>query len=155
MRSQRSAGGRRPRGRRDRRGRGLRGELAPQSVPLHRSRGEAFDDLVLDAVEELEEHWADDVAGIEFAVEDVPPAPLAASADFDPDLVLDHGVPLGRLLRAGTDGVTAPTVVVYRRPVEARATGDDDRGELVFMVVAELVAELLGRDVDDLDPPRR
>jgi predicted Zn-dependent protease with MMP-like domain len=155
MRSSRPTGGRRPRGRRDRRGRGLRGELAPRTVPLHRSRGEAFDDLVLDAVEELEEHWADDVAGIEFAVEDVPPAPLTPGADFDPDLVLDHGVPLGRLLRAGNDGVTAPTVVVYRRPVEARATGDGDRGELVFMVVAELVAELLGRDLDDLDPPRR
>jgi len=123
-------------------------------VPLHRSRGEAFDDLVLEAVEELEEHWADDVAGIEFAVEDVPPGPLGASADFDPDLVLDHGVPLGRLLRAGSHGVTAPTVVVYRRPVEARAPGTEDRSDLVFMVVAELVAELLGRDVDDLDPPR-
>jgi predicted Zn-dependent protease with MMP-like domain len=155
MRNQRPTGARRPRGRRDRRGRGLRGELAPRTVPLHRSRGEVFDDLVLDAVEELEEHWADDVAGIEFAVEDVPPGPLTSTADFDPDLVLDHGVPLGRLLRAGSDGVTTPTVVVYRRPVEARATGEDDRGDLVFMVVAELVAELLGRDVDDLDPPRR
>jgi len=133
----------------------LRGELAPRTVPLHRSRGEAFDELVLDAVEELEEHWAEDVAGIEFAVEDVPPGPVNPSAAFDPDLVVDHGVPLGRLLRAGSDGVTAPTVVVYRRPVEARASGTDDRGELVFMVVAELVAELLGRDVDDLDPPRR
>jgi predicted Zn-dependent protease with MMP-like domain len=121
---------------------------------LHRSRSEAFDDLVLDAVEELEEHWADEVAGIEFAVEDVP-APLGPSADFDPDLVLDRGVPLGRLLRSGTEGVSAPTVVVYRRPVEARTVTDDDRGDLVFMVVAELVAELLGRDVDEIDPPRR
>ncbi len=155
MRSQRPSSGRRPSGRRDRRGRGLRGELAPKTVPLHRSRGEAFDELVLDAVEELEEHWADDVAGIEFAVEDVPPGPVNPSAAFDPDLVVDHGVPLGRLLRVGSPGVTAPTVVVYRRPVEARAAGPDDRGELVFMVVAELVAELLGRDVDDLDPPRR
>jgi predicted Zn-dependent protease with MMP-like domain len=123
-------------------------------VPLHRSRGEAFDDLVLDAVEELEEHWADDVAGIEFAVEDVP-APLGPSADFDPDLVLDRGVPLGRLLRSGAEGVDIPTVVVYRRPVEARTVSDEDRGDLVFMVVAELVAELLGRDVDEIDPPRR
>jgi predicted Zn-dependent protease with MMP-like domain len=154
MRTERPSGGRRPRGRRDRRGRGLRGELAPPSVPLHRSRGEAFDDLVLEAVEELEEHWADDVAGIEFAVEDVPPGPVDPGADFDPDLVLDHGVPLGRLLRVGSSGVTAPTVVIYRRPVEARASGSDDRSDLVFMVVAELVAELLGRDVDDLDPPR-
>jgi predicted Zn-dependent protease with MMP-like domain len=127
--------------------------LAPSVVPLHRSRAEAFDELVLDAVEELEEHWAEDVAGIEFAVDDVP-APLGPSADFDPDLVLDRGVPLGRLIRAGEEGA-APTVVIYRRPVEARTVSDEDRADLVFMVVAELVAELLGRDVDEIDPPRR
>jgi hypothetical protein len=27
-------------------------------VPVNRSRSEVFDDLVLDAVEELEEHWS-------------------------------------------------------------------------------------------------
>jgi hypothetical protein len=45
-------------------------------------------------------------------------------------------------------------IVVYRRPVEARTGDEDERGELVFMVVAELVAELLGRNVDEIDPPR-
>ena len=45
-----------------------------------------------------------------------------------------------------------PTIVVYRRPVEARARDGEDRADLVFMVVAELVAELLGRDVDEIDP---
>ena len=35
---------------RDRRGRGLRGALAPASVPLGRSRSQSFDELVLDAV---------------------------------------------------------------------------------------------------------
>ena len=44
-------------------------------------------------------------------------------------------------------------IVVYRRPVEARARDGEDRADLVFMVVAELVAELLGRDVDEIDPP--
>src|SRR5262245_58272391 len=58
---------------RDRHGRGLRGRLVPASVPLARTRAEIFDDLVLDAVEALEKRYARELAGVEFAVEDVPP----------------------------------------------------------------------------------
>jgi hypothetical protein len=141
-----------PARRRDRRGRGLRGHLAPVGVPLHRTRGEEFDDLVMDAVDELEEHWATELAGLEFAVEDVP-AP-SAGADFDPDVVVDRGVPLGRLFRTGLPEIEQPVVVVYRRPIEARAADPEDRADLVFMVVVDLAAEFLGRDVDEIDPPR-
>ncbi|MCU1657078.1 MAG: uncharacterized protein JWO57_1734 [Pseudonocardiales bacterium] len=137
---------------RDRRGRGVRGGLAPREVPLHRSRSEAFDDLVIDAVEELEEHWAAELAGVEFAVEEVPPVNQGRSSDFDPDVVVDRGIPLGQLYRSGVEGVAGPVVVVYRRPVEARAVDAEDRADLVFMVVAELMAELLGRDIDEVDP---
>lgn len=145
--------------RRDRRGRGLRGELAPPSVPRSASRGERFDDLVLDAIEDLEQGMAGglatELARIEFAVEEVPP-PTIAGAEFDPEVVLDRGVALGRLLRTGTSEapMPTPTIVVYRRPVEARAGHSDERADLIFLVVAELVAELLGRDVDEIDPPR-
>ncbi len=70
----------RPAGRRrDRRGRGLRGELAPRGVPLARTRSEEFDDLILDAVEDLERSWASELADVEFAVEDVPPVPALNS----------------------------------------------------------------------------
>ena len=137
---------------RDRRGRGLRGELAPRVVPRNRTRGEQFDELVLDAVEELEGRWAAELAGVEFAVEDVPSLVGGRVLEFDPEVIVDRGVPLGRLLRAGVPGTAAPTIVVYRRPVETRARPGDDRADLVFMVVAELVAELLGRDVDEIDP---
>jgi predicted Zn-dependent protease with MMP-like domain len=130
----------------------MRGGLAPRAVPVSRSRSEAFDDLVLDAVEELEEHWSRELADVEFAVEDVPPVDGGASAEFDPEIVLDRGIPLGRLYRTGAAGTSNPLVVLYRRPVEARAADRDDRADLVFMIVAELVAELLGRDVDDIDP---
>jgi predicted Zn-dependent protease with MMP-like domain len=125
--------------------------LAPPDVPLHRTRAELFDGLVMDAVEELESAWADELAGMEFAVEEVPPAD--ADWAFDHDAIIDRGVALGRLFRAGIPGVERPVIVVYRRPVEARATEREDRGDLVFMVVAELVAEFLGRDVDEIDPP--
>ncbi|HZZ97537.1 MAG TPA: metallopeptidase family protein [Jatrophihabitantaceae bacterium] len=138
---------------RDRRGRGLRGELAPRVVPRNRTRGEQFDELVLDAVEELEGRWAAELAGVEFAVEDVPSLVGGRALEFDPEVIVDRGVPLGRLLRTGVPGTAAPTIVIYRRPVETRARPGDDRAELVFMVVAELVAELLGRDVDEIDPP--
>jgi predicted Zn-dependent protease with MMP-like domain len=151
-----SRGGRRdargPSRRRDRRGRGIRGHLAPVGVPLHRTRGEEFDDLVMDAVDELEEHWAAELAGVEFAVEDVPDT--AAGADFDPDVVVDRGVPLGHLYRSGLPGIDQPVIVVYRRPIEARAVDPEDRADLVFMVVVDLAAEFLGRDVDEIDPPR-
>lgn len=106
----------------------------------------------MDAVEELEEHWASEIAGLEFAVEDVPPD--GAESGFDPDIVVDRGVPLGRLFRNGLPEITQPVIVVYRRPIEARAIDLDDRADLVFMVVVDLAAEYLGRDVDEIDPPR-
>ncbi|MGH3430697.1 MAG: hypothetical protein ACRDQZ_24550, partial [Mycobacteriales bacterium] len=56
-------------GRRDRRGRGLRGRLLPATAPLARSRAQIFDDLVLDAVEHFEHHWPDQLNHVEFAVE--------------------------------------------------------------------------------------
>ncbi len=144
-----------PKRRRDRRGRGLRGQLAPVGVPLHRTRGERFDDLVMDAVEEIEEHWSAELTGLEFAVEEVPPtASGEPPPEFDSSVVVDRGVPLGQLFRDGLPEVSRPVAVVYRRPIEARAADQDDRADLVFMVVVDLAAEFLGRDVDEIDPPR-
>jgi hypothetical protein len=131
-------------------------------VPLSRSRGEAFDDLVLDAVEQLEQSWPSEVSALEFAVEDVPTVSrtggylggaLGTSEEFDPYAVLDRGVALGRLFPDGAEGVPGPLIVVYRRPLEARAVDREDRGDLVFAVVVELVAQALNIDVDELDPP--
>ena len=67
--------------------------------------------------------------------------------------MLDRGVPLGRLFREGLDDIREPVVVIYRRPVEARASEGEERADLVFMVVVDLAAEFLGRDVDEIDPP--
>ena len=128
----------------------MRGGLAPREVPLSRSRTEAFDDLVLDAVEELEDHLAGEIAEVEFAVEEVPP--LSAGVPMiDNDTVADRGIPLGKLYRNGIETVTSAVVVVYRRPIETRAVDRDDCADLVFAVVAELVAEYLGRDLGGPD----
>jgi predicted Zn-dependent protease with MMP-like domain len=156
--------------RRDRHGRGLRGVLVPQTatvggrqvrVPLSMTRGERFDDLVLDAVEHLEERWSHELQGVEFAVEDVPPVPPGGvDPALEPDVVADEtaggAVPLGRLLPPGLDEQGHPRaarVVVYRRPLEARAVDRLDLADLVHDVVVDQVARLLGRDPDELDPP--
>ena len=82
MPSEDAAPAARRRRRRDRHGRGLRGPLLPTKVllggrevrvPASQTRGERFDDLVLDAVEDLEQRWAKELEGVEFAVEDVAP----------------------------------------------------------------------------------
>jgi predicted Zn-dependent protease with MMP-like domain len=129
------------RARRDRRGRGLRGPLAPPHLPLSRTPAERFDDLVLDAVEHLEEHWSEELAKLEFAVEDVPP----------PDAISDDVVPLSRLVPA-VPGQPA-RIVIYRRPLEARALDPADLADLVLDVVVTEVARGLGIDPDVLDPP--
>ena len=141
---------RRPGGaRRDRRGRGLRGRLAPAAVPLSRTRSEIFDDLVLDAVEGLERRWAQQLASIEFAVEDVPPELNV----YDSDVLEDGEVPLARLLpgRPKDQGGPAPRIVVYRRPLEFRAANRDDLADLVHDVVVEQFANLLGVNPEDVD----
>ncbi len=130
-------------------------------VPAARSRGQQFDDLVLDAVEELERRWARELEGVEFAVEDVPSVPLRPEpAPGDPHVVADETaggiVPLGRYLPAGIDASGRPSparLVVYRRPLEVRAPDADELAELAHDVVVDLVARLLDLDPDEVDPP--
>jgi predicted Zn-dependent protease with MMP-like domain len=130
-----------PRRRRDRRDRGVRGPLLPATLPGYRTRGEQFDELVLDAVERLERRWKAQLEGVEFAVEDVPPS--------DPAPWERGEVPLGRLFPGEPPLPTR--IVVYRRPVETRADDRDDLAHLVNDVVVELVAHLLGVAPDEVD----
>jgi len=182
------AGGR-PVRRRDRHGRGLRGSLVPPDVPLHRTRSERFDDLVLLAVSQLEPRWEAELSGIEFGVEEIPPV-IPDTGDPDP-------VPLARLepgsarfgrgepggarfgrgepggARTGwgesTAGPLPPAprsapgsrgaapdqparIVLYRRPLLARADGEEELAELVLDVIVEQFAHWLGVDPQTVDP---
>jgi len=128
--------------RRDRRGRGIRGPLLPPSAPANRTRAERFDDVVVDVVERVERTWAKQLRGTEFAVEDVPPS--------DPAPWEQGAVPLGRCFPA--ESGQPARVVVYRRPVEARALDAEDLEDLVRDVVVEQVAHLLARSPEEIDP---
>jgi hypothetical protein len=165
--------------RRDRHGRGLRGSLVPPGVPLHRTRSERFDDLVLLAVSQLEPRWEAELSGIEFGVEEIPPV-LPDTGDPDP-------VPLARLepgsarlgpgeaggARPGRAEAAASTplptqrgaadlprdtsdqparIVLYRRPLLARADGEEELAELVLDVIVEQFAHWLGVDPQTVDP---
>jgi predicted Zn-dependent protease with MMP-like domain len=143
----RPGSGIRPR-RRDRHGRGLRGLLVPPGVPLYRTRSQQFDDLVLEAVARLEPRWETELADVEFAVQEVP----------DADIMEGDGVPLARIVRATTDTsdpdhpATGPRIVLFRRPLLARAEDEDELSELLYDVVVEEFAEILGVDPEVIDP---
>ncbi|MCG0063710.1 metallopeptidase family protein [Streptomyces tricolor] len=131
--------------RRDRHGRGMRGPIAPPQVPLAASRAEVFADLVQDSVERLERRWPQ-LAEIDFLVLEVP----RLEGRADQVAWGDDAVPLGGTIPA-RDGRRA-RVVVYRRPVEIRTKGRDERAALVHEVVVEQVAELLGLTPETVDP---
>ncbi|GII91028.1 metallopeptidase family protein [Sinosporangium siamense] len=115
-------------------------------MPIARSRGERFDDLVLDAVDRLRSRWGNELSAVEFSVEEVPPlselgdGPRAGS---DP-------IPFGRAQEAR--GKTPAVIVVYRRPLEARARDRETLGALVHDTVVEQVAGLLGLSPETVDP---
>lgn len=133
----------RPRGR-DRHARGMRGPLAPPDSPLARTRADRFGDLVLDAVERLESRWERELATVEFAVEPVPPPPEPADAALGREVLLAR-------LHPGGAGRPA-RIVLYRRPVEARAATRADLAVLVHDLVVEQVADLLGLEPETVDP---
>ena len=102
-----------------------------------------FADLVLDAVERLERRWRKELAAVEFAVEQVPPAPAAAQV---------HGRRVA-LARVHPGGAGRPArVVLYRRPIENRAKAPAELAALVHDVVVESVADLLGLTPEQVDP---
>jgi predicted Zn-dependent protease with MMP-like domain len=99
---------------------------------------------VLRVVAEIDGRWADRLGMVEYAVEDAPQVP----DDWDTPTV-----PLASLVRAG--GATPTRLVLFRRPIEHRCEGRAELEGLVFAVVVEQVAELLGVDASEVDPRYR
>ncbi|MEV3924040.1 metallopeptidase family protein [Actinomadura coerulea] len=126
--------------RRDRHGRGLRGPLTPPQAPISRTRAERFADLVDDEVRRLAARWGRELARVEFAVEEVPGA----------DPLFDGPVLLGQTLPGSGD--LPVRIVVYRRPVEARAAGEAELSQMIRDLLVEEVADLLGLSPESVDP---
>jgi predicted Zn-dependent protease with MMP-like domain len=122
-------------------------------VPLYRTRSQQFDDMVLDAVARLEPRWEAELAGVEFAVQEVP----------EPEELVDDSVPLplARTVPASSEPgnparpATPARIVVYRRPLMARSESDGELSDLVFDVIVEEFAGFLGLDPDSVDPGYR
>ncbi|MEU0516890.1 metallopeptidase family protein [Streptosporangium sp. NPDC006007] len=125
----------------------MRGPLAPSHVPIAKSRSERFDDLVLDAVDRLRPRWSDQLAAVEFAVEDVPPI---IDLGDGPGLLSGGPIPFGRAEPAA--GKRPAVVIIYRRPLEARARDRDQLGAMVHDAVVEQIAGLLGLSPESVDP---
>jgi hypothetical protein len=109
--------------------------------------------MVLDAVARLEARWESELAGVEFAVQEVPEAE---------ELVDDSGpLPLARTVPGAPDSgdpgrpASPVRIVVYRRPLMARSDSDGELSDLVFDVVVEEFAGFLDLDPDSVDPGYR
>jgi len=119
-------------------------------MPLHRTRSERFDDLVLLAVSQLEPRWETELSALEFAVEEIPPA--IPDTD-DPDLVPLARLEPGAVADLAGDGADTPArIVLYRRPLMARADAEEELAELVLDVIVEQFARWLGVDPQTVDP---
>jgi predicted Zn-dependent protease with MMP-like domain len=116
-------------------------------VPIARSRSERFDELVLDAVDRLKPRWSRQLAAVEFAVEEVPPV---SELRDGPGRLDGEPIPFGRVQPAADR--RPAVVIVYRRPLEARARDRDQLGSLVHDAVVEQVASLLGLSPETVDP---
>ena len=117
--------------------------VAPTSpaTPASRTERERFDQLVLDVIAPLDQRWQDRLGLVEYAVEDAPILP----ADWGVATV-----PLSSLIRGSS--AQPSRLVVFRRPIEHRASSRTELGALIHTVIVEQLAELLGiapQEVDD------
>jgi predicted Zn-dependent protease with MMP-like domain len=142
--------------RRDRRGRGLRGLMYPATTPAARTRAEKFDAMVLEALEPIELRWGSELADLDLAVDEVPEVDETSPDDvvWGQGVLADVGVPLAQLVPAGVDPEGLPSrarIVIYRRPLEARARDGADLADLLHEVLVEQVAEYLNIEPDAVD----
>lgn len=129
--------------RRNRHGRGLRGELLPSVLPASRTRAERFEDWVFDAADRLQDLNGSKLDGVEYAVEEIPPGLE--------QMLRDGGTPPQGQYTPGGPG-RAPRITVYRRVVETGAGSPGELQDLVHDIVVEYTALMLGVAPESLDP---
>jgi predicted Zn-dependent protease with MMP-like domain len=133
--------------RRDRRGRGARGALAPSTLPIAATPAHRFDRLASASVEHIEHRWREQLANVEFAVDLVPPADPGEPAEGS---IESGGVLLAQIFPAS--GRLKAHIVLYRKPIELRARDSADLEDLVHDIVVHVIANYLGLDPGVVDP---
>ena len=131
---------------RDRRGRGRRGPLAlpgpltPGGVPAALTRSEEFDETVVAVIERIRNRFPEDMARVDFGVEDHPMLP----EDWE------QHVPAATRVAPASDG--RARIVLFRRPIATRARTRAELDGLVLDTVVEQLAALWDKDPEDIDP---
>jgi len=130
--------------------------LYPPTLPAAKTRAERFDAMVLEALEPIEQRWGAELTDLDLAVDDVPEVDQTSPDEvvWQAGVLADVGVPLAQLVPAGVDPEGLPSrarIVLYRRPLEARARGGADLADLLHEVLVEQVAEYLNIEPDAVD----
>jgi len=123
---------------------------------VFKNRAQRFEDMVLEALEPLEERWGHELTELDLAVNMVPEIDKTNpdETSWPPEVVEHLGVPLAQLVPAGVDRRGLPTrarIVLYRRPLEIRSQGGMDLVDLLYEVLIEQIACYLGIEPETLD----
>jgi hypothetical protein len=120
------------------------GELAATGAPARRRPYERFDAIALGVMRELWDRFPEALAPIQLGVEEVPMLPQGWSPE---------AVPLASF--AAAQGGEPARVILLRKPIEHRARNRDDLEALIFTVLVEQVAEVLGVEPEEVHPEYR
>lgn len=133
--------------RRNRHGRGSRGVLFPPGIPARRTWAQSFEQVVMWHAQDMVDRFPS-IAGIEIAVEDVPPS--------DPTAWEQASASMCRVFNQDRLARLRPRLVLYRLPIHSRAgraTVRDPHAplhSLVRMLLADGISQLTGVHRDDL-----
>jgi hypothetical protein len=118
----------------------MRGPLTLVPTPRQDNARQRFERYVRSSAARIESRWASALGLVEYAVEDVPqvPAPWAGP------------VPLSQV--STQNPASIPRIVLFFRPLQARATEETPLAQLVHYEVVKRVAQLLGKTPAEVDP---
>ena len=104
------------------------------------TRREAFDAIVLEVAEELDRLLEPRGLVVEYAVMDIP---TDLGQAWSPE------VPLARSVTATRS--TPPRIIIFRRPVEARVSGQPALTAMVRSVLSDQISDLFAIPIEELD----